>query len=44
MGRHKWVVSPLVWVIIMVALLKTPLITTHEPPSIEACRRPVEAF
>ena len=34
----SWVVisgliSPLIWVIIVVALLITPLITTHEPPS-----------
>ena len=27
------VISPLLWVIIMVTLLITPLITTHEPPS-----------
>ena len=30
------VISPLRWVIITVTLLITPLITTHEPPSIEA--------
>ena len=34
----SWVViseaiSPLIWVITMVTLLLTPLITTHEPPS-----------
>ena len=29
----SWVISPLIWVIIMVTLLITPLITTHEPPS-----------
>ena len=33
MGSYKWVISPLTGVIIVVALLKTPLITTHEPPS-----------
>ena len=27
------VISPLIWVIITVTLLITPLITTHEPPS-----------
>ena len=27
------VISPLIWVITIVALLITPLITTHEPPS-----------
>ena len=27
------VISPLIWVIVMVTLLITPLITTHEPPS-----------
>ena len=27
------VISPLIWVISIVTLLKTPLITTHEPPS-----------
>ena len=27
------VISPLIWVIIIVTLLITPLITTHEPPS-----------
>ena len=26
-------ISPLIWVIIIVTLLITPLITTHEPPS-----------
>ena len=34
----SWVVisgliGPLIWVVIMVALLVAPLITTHEPPS-----------
>ena len=34
----SWVVirgaiSPLIWVIVIVTLLITPLITTHEPPS-----------
>ena len=29
------VVSPLIWVITIVTLLITPLITTHEPPSME---------
>ena len=28
------VLSPLIWVIIMVTLIKTPLITNHEPPSL----------
>ena len=27
------VISPLIWVIIIVTLLITPLMTTHEPPS-----------
>ena len=27
------VVSPLIWVITLVTLLSTPVITTHEPPS-----------
>ena len=27
------VISPLIWVIIIVTLLITPLLTTHEPPS-----------
>ena len=27
------VISPPIWVTIIVALLATPLITTHEPPS-----------
>ena len=27
------VISPLIWVITIVTLLITPLITTHEPPS-----------
>ena len=27
------VISPLIWVISIVTLLITPLITTHEPPS-----------
>ena len=27
------VISPLIWAIIKVTLLITPLITTHEPPS-----------
>ena len=36
--RGSWVVisgviSPLIWVITIVTLLITPLITTHEPPS-----------
>ena len=30
----RGVISPLIWVIIMVTLLITPLITVHEPPSI----------
>ena len=29
----RGVISLLIWVIIMVTLLITPLITTHEPPS-----------
>ena len=28
------VISPLIWLITIVSLLITPLITTHEPPSI----------
>ena len=28
------VISPLIWVIIIVTLLITPLITTQEPPSV----------
>ena len=31
------IVSPLLWVIIMVTLLITPLIRTHEPPSAGSC-------
>ena len=27
------VISPLIWVITIVTLLRTPLVTTHEPPS-----------
>ena len=33
MGSYKWVTSPLIWVITIVARLITSLITTHEPPS-----------
>ena len=33
MGSYKWGYKSLVWVISMVTLLRTPLITTHEPPS-----------
>ena len=33
MGSYKWVLSPLIWVISIVTLLITPLISTHEPPS-----------
>ena len=29
----RGVISPLIWVITTVTLLITPLITTHEPPS-----------
>ena len=29
------VIRPLIWVITRVALIITPLITTHEPPSIQ---------
>ena len=32
-GRYKWVISPIKWVISIVTLLITLLITTHEPPS-----------
>ena len=33
MGSYnKWVISPLRWVVSIVTLLTTPLITTHEPP------------
>ena len=35
MGSYKWVISPLIWVISVVTLLLTLLITTHEPPSRE---------
>ena len=31
--------SPLVWVISIATLLITPLITTHEPPSIKYSRQ-----
>ena len=31
MGSYKWAISPLVAVTIIVTLLITPLITTHEP-------------
>ena len=27
------VISPLIWVVAIATLLRTPLITTHEPPS-----------
>ena len=33
MGSYSGVTSPLIWVISIVTLLITPLITTHEPPS-----------
>ena len=33
MGSYKWVISPLIGVKIMVVLLITVLITTHELPS-----------
>ena len=33
MGTYKWGVSPLIWVISIVTLLMTLIITTHEPPS-----------
>ena len=33
MGSYKWVISPLIWAIIIVTLLITLLTTTHEPPS-----------
>ena len=33
MGSYKGVRSPLIWVISIVTLLITLLITTHEPPS-----------
>ena len=32
---YKWVISPLIWVISIVTLLITLLLTTHEPPSNE---------
>ena len=32
-GRYKWVISPLIWVLSIVTLLITLLISTHEPPS-----------
>ena len=32
-GGYLWGYKPLKWVITIVTLLKTPLITTHEPPS-----------
>ena len=33
MGSHKWGYKSLIWVIRIVTLLVTLLITTHEPPS-----------
>ena len=33
MGSYKWGYKPLKWVMTIVALLITPLTTTHEPPS-----------
>ena len=33
MGSYKWVISLLIGVLVMVALLIAPLITTREPPS-----------
>ena len=36
MGSYKWVViSPLIGVITIVTLIITPLISTHEPPSMD---------
>ena len=37
MGSYKWVYKSPNMVIIIVTLLKTPLTTTHEPPSIDGC-------
>ena len=33
MGSSKWSYKSLIWVITILTLLLTPLITTHEPPS-----------
>ena len=33
MGSYKWVISPLIWIVSIVTLLITLLITAHEPPS-----------
>ena len=33
MGSYSGIIGPLIWVITIVTLLITPLITTHEPPS-----------
>ena len=33
MDSYKWVLSPVVWVIILDFLTITPLMSTHEPPS-----------
>ena len=32
-GSYKWVTSPPRWVVSIVTLLITPLVTSHEPPS-----------
>ena len=29
MGSYKWVISPLIWLISIVTLIRTPFITTH---------------
>ena len=33
MGSYKWAYKALIWVVSIVTLLITLLITTHEPPS-----------
>ena len=38
------VISSRIWVINMVTLLLTSLITTHEPPSRDHCREPRASF
>ena len=40
MGSYKWgYKAPLRWVIILVTLLITPRITTHEPPAWTRCNK-----
>ena len=34
MGSYKWSHKSLIWVIVVITLLITRLITAHEPPSI----------